>query len=201
MTRCRTKQQFLFVWCYNQTTVARGADGGIMLGMRILHVANFSWFAGKRKRAGALGRYYAMDRKITNGLIRNGHSVWDFSYRDIARHILRVQIGKRRGVRAMNDYLLALATKIVPDVILLGHCELVTPYTLQRFREQLPHCAIGQWWVDPFTSSDRLKLLQAKQPYLDAFFATSSPDYFTPLLRAESTPPPLLSSEHCGCQC
>ena len=54
--------------------------------MRVLHVANFSWFSSTRKRADNVARYYATDRKISNGLIRNGCCVLEFSYRDTARH-------------------------------------------------------------------------------------------------------------------
>lgn len=47
--------------------------------MRILHVVNFN-----------LGKYgadlYAPDRKISAGLTRNGHFVYDFSYRDVCRN-------------------------------------------------------------------------------------------------------------------
>ena len=47
--------------------------------MRILHVANFS-----THKYGA--DLYAIDRKISAGLIRNGHYVYDFSYRDVCRN-------------------------------------------------------------------------------------------------------------------
>lgn len=157
--------------------------------MKILHVANFSWFFAKHKRADHAGRFYATDRKITNGLIRNGHCVWDFSYRDIARHLPRVRLGKQWGAAAMNEYLLELAAAMRPDIVLLGHSEVVSPQTLRAIRQQHPHCKIGQWWMDSFANRPKdISHLRAKHEFIDAFFATSAPSYYAPLLPSDSPP-------------
>ena len=155
--------------------------------MRILHAANFSWFSSKRKRVDNLARYYAMDRKITNGLIRNGHCVWDFSYRDAARYLSPMQLGKHLGAKKMNGYFLQIAKQFKPDVILLGHCEIISSETLATLRNLLPDCKIAQWWVDPFAPHS-LAHLRGKQPYLDAFFATSAPIYYRELINTPNTP-------------
>lgn len=46
--------------------------------MKILHIANFGF-----NKQGA--HFYCTDRKISAGLIENGHFVYDFSFRDMAR--------------------------------------------------------------------------------------------------------------------
>lgn len=156
--------------------------------MRILHIANFSWFSAANKRTDNLARYYATDHKITNGLIRNGHSVWNFSYRDSARYLSPLIRSKKPGAKAMNESLIQAAEYFQPHLILLGHCELITADTLAALRDMLPSCKIAQWWVDWF--SDRhLPQLRAKQPHLDAFFASTAPSYYAPLIAGKKSPP------------
>ena len=153
--------------------------------MRVLHAANFSWFSTKKKRADNLARYYSTDRKISNGFVRNGCCVWDFSYRDAARHLSPVLQSKKFGATKMNAALVAQARAFAPDLILLGHCELITPQTLAELRRILPDAKIAQWWVDWFAPHS-LPHLRAKQKYLDAFFATTAPEYYAPLLESKT---------------
>ena len=67
------------------------------------------------------------------------------------------------------------------------HCELITADTLAALRNILPSCKIAQWWVDPFDSHSLPHLL-AKQPELDAFFATTAPAYYEPLMGGDNSP-------------
>ncbi len=154
--------------------------------MKILHVANFSWFNAKHKRADNMARYYAPDRKISNGLIRNGYNVWDFSYRDTARYLSPLGMGKKLGAQKMNQYLINQARYYKPDLLLLGHCELLTPTTLATLRDMLPNCKIAQWWVDWFTDNS-IRHLNKKLPYLDAFYATTAPSYYQNLIAPSSS--------------
>ena len=141
--------------------------------MRILHVANFSWFVRRGKRADDLGRHYSTDRKLSAGLTREGHCVWDFSYRDIAR---RGILGKIAGIGRMNAELLQLARAFRPELVLLGHAELVSGETLSAIRDALPRARIAQRWVDPFWPRD-LPHLREKSDMLDAFVSTSGSDF------------------------
>ena len=155
--------------------------------MRILHIANFSWFPPLRKRIANWMRYYASDHKISNGLIRNGHSVWNFSYRESARYLSPLVRSKKMGSKAMNAAVIHATRLFQPHLILLGHCELITADTLAALRNILPSCKIAQWWVDPFDSHSLPHLL-AKQPELDAFFATTAPAYYEPLMGGDNSP-------------
>lgn len=153
--------------------------------MRILHAANFSWFSADKKCADNLARYYSIDRKISNGFVRNGCVVWDFSYRDAARYLSPLFRSKNLGAKKMNAALVAQARAFAPDLILLGHCELITPQTLAALRRIFLDAKIAQWWVDSFAPHS-LPHLRAKQKYLDAFFATTAPEYYAPLLESKT---------------
>ena len=140
--------------------------------MKILHCANFSLFPRARKSVDDRARIYAIDRKLSAGLIRGGHSVFDFSYRDAARFY--GVFGKRGGAKKMNRALIETAAKLHPDLLLLGHCELVFAETLAEIRKCIPQIKIAQWWVDPFWNH-QIGHLQEKRPQLDAFFSTTHP--------------------------
>lgn len=133
--------------------------------MKILHVANFSPF--KYGRA-----FYSIDRKLSWGCTRLGHFVYEFSYRDIARYESPFG-GKFGGVKRMNQRLLDTIDQLQPDVLLLGHTELLTGECLAAVRRHHPSLAIGMWYVDLITDAKR-KTIADKMPYLDAFFVTSA---------------------------
>jgi glycosyltransferase involved in cell wall biosynthesis len=135
--------------------------------LRILHCANFS-----ESKYGQV--FYSIDRKISNGLIRNGHFVYDFSYREIAKNLAFFK-RKKLGAKKMNEKLIQTVQNIQPNLLLLGHSELVYSDTLRFIRENYPTIKIAMWWVDPF---DKIDHIDERLPYLDAFFATTSPEYY-----------------------
>ena len=136
--------------------------------LRILHCANFS-----EKKFGA--SFYATDRKISNGLIRNGHMVHDFSYRDVARNESLLGV-KWLGIEKMNRRLIDTVQAIEPNLLLLGHSELVRNQTIIDLRCKLPNMKIAMWWVDPLDGFlvnrnffiERINLV-------DDFFLTTEP--------------------------
>jgi hypothetical protein len=135
--------------------------------MKILHVANFS-----ESKFGQV--FYSIDRKITNGLIRNGHFVYDFSYREVARNESFFK-RKKAGSIKMNERLLITLENLMPDLLLLGHSELLEVNTLKKIKELYPKIKIAMWWVDPF---DNISHINDRLPYLNAFFATTSPKFY-----------------------
>lgn len=138
-----------------------------MKNLKVVHCANFS-----ESKFGQV--FYSIDRKITNGLIRNGHFVHDFSYREIAKNLTFLK-RKKLGAKKMNEKLLETISNIEPDLLLLGHSELVYTSTLKKIKESFPYIKIAMWWVDPF---DRIAHINDRLPYLDTFFATTSPEYY-----------------------
>ena len=140
-----------------------------MKSLKIVHCANFS--------ESKFGRvFYSIDRKITNGLIRNGHFVYDFSYREIAKNLSFLK-RKKIGARKMNEKLIETIKNIEPDLLLLGHSELVTASTLQKIKDLFPSIKIAMWWVDIF-EKERVSHINDRLLYIDDFFATTSPKYY-----------------------
>lgn len=146
--------------------------------LRVVHCANFS-----DKKFGAA--FYATDRKISNGLIRNGHMVHDFSYRDVARHQAPLRI-KQLGIDKMNNRLIDTVQATEPDLLLLGHSELVSNQTLNEIRRVQPKIKIAMWWVDPLDGFlvnrdffiERIDLV-------DDFFLTTEPQALKAFLPLE----------------
>ncbi|MGD2119979.1 MAG: glycosyltransferase [Chromatiales bacterium] len=132
--------------------------------LRIVHCANFS-----ETKNGAV--YYATDRKISNGLIRNGHFVYDFSYRDVARNASLLR-SKKFGSKAMNQALHETVGNVQPDLLLLGHSELVDDEALRLLKQQYPHMRLAMWWVDWIYN---LRHIEPRLQLLDSFFITTAP--------------------------
>jgi len=138
--------------------------------LQILHCAMFSI-----NKYGA--NYYSGHTRISNGFIRNGHFVYNFSYRDVAREESLLGI-KKLGWRKMNKRLVETAERIAADVVLLGHAELVETETLVEIKKRLPNCKIAMWWVDWWHNlAEYDRVMRPRMPLLDALFMTTDPDY------------------------
>jgi hypothetical protein len=139
--------------------------------LRIVHVAIFN-----THKYGT--DFYATDRKISHGLIRNGHFVYDFSYRDICRSesIFKTT---RLGTGRVNQKLLQVCKTIRPDLLLLGHSELIQLETLKKIKEILPGLKIALWFVDSLFLSKTHKTahLFDRLEGIDVFFATTGGEY------------------------
>jgi len=133
-----------------------------MNSLKIIHCANFS-----QTKNGSV--YYSIDNKITNGLIRNGHFVHNFSYRDISRSITFFK-SKKIGAKKMNLSLIETVKNIEPDILMLGHSEIIFDETLQTIKKLFPKIKILMWWVDPLIN---IQHITPRLKFLDAFFATT----------------------------
>jgi len=68
---------------------------------------------------------HAVAVKLSNGFVRNGHLVLNFSDRDVAR--AKSLLGSRKlGVRPTNAALLHFCRFHKPDVLLLGHADVIS---------------------------------------------------------------------------
>lgn len=146
--------------------------------MRILHVANFS-----THKYGA--DLYATDRKISAGLIRNGHFVYDFSYRDVCRNESFFRTTKL-GTAKVNEKLLQACDTIVPHVLLLGHSELIDGFTLHKIKKKYPSIRIGLWYVDALFHKEKTTHLFERLESIDVIFATTGGAYLEEF-RTDST--------------
>ena len=137
--------------------------------MRILHVANFN-----THKYGA--DLYAIDRKISAGLIRNGHYVYDFSYRDVCRNESLFRTTKL-GTAKVNNKLLKACDTLCPQLLLLGHSELIEAATLAEIKHRHPAIKIGLWYVDPLFHRENTTHLFDRLASIDVLFATTGGEY------------------------
>ena len=91
--------------------------------------------------------FYGLERKISHGLIQNGHFVYDFSYRDIERNLRFLGI-KDSGLKKMNKKLIDICININADILFLAKAEKIDKETIQIIKKKLPNIKIMQWYVD-----------------------------------------------------
>lgn len=141
--------------------------------MKILHIANFGF-----NKQGA--HFYCTDRKISAGLIENGHFVYDFSFRDMAR-MGTIFKTKKLGANWANKEILKIVENIEPDLVLVGHSDLMSPLVLKEIKQRYPKTKIAFWYVDPLYLQQKLGFVHAFSPYLDAIFCTTGGEYLQQL--------------------
>ena len=143
--------------------------------MKILHAANFS-----HKNSGL--SYCNTDRKLSAGFTRNGHFVYDFSCRDVARTgtVFRT---KRLGAGFMNAELLRICRNIEPDRLVIGHGEMIHEDTLAQLRREFPGLKILLWYVDALYDQRKTAFFDRFAPYLDAIFVTTGGEMLRQLTR------------------
>ena len=97
--------------------------------------------------------FYGLERKISHGLIQNGHFVYDFSYRDVERNS-RILGLKDSGLKKMNKKLIDICKNIDADILFLAKAEKIEKATLIKIKELLPNIKIAQWYVDHLIEKD-----------------------------------------------
>ncbi len=143
--------------------------------MKILHVANFG-----RKASGAF--HHSVEHKISNGLIRNGHHVISVSDRDLAR--AGSLFGHRKfGVGAANKEFAKLCLNMEPDLLLLGHADVIQPETIAALRQTLGAMRVLQWNVDAMFGRGNAERIAAKLAVVDATLVSSAGEALLPLAR------------------
>jgi len=140
--------------------------------IRILHVTNFN-----ERHNGRL--FFNTGRRINNGFIRLGNSVLEFSDRDIQKNYK--SYSDISGGRSLNEKLRKTCYNYKPDLIVLGHADLVSPNMLGELKDEYPYLKIAQWFLDPLNKNgpDYLKnkkRILDKSKFIDSNFITTSPD-------------------------
>ncbi len=134
--------------------------------MRILHVGN-----GNQVHRGE--RYYDQTRKITNGLIRNGHDVFFISDRDVSRHAN--PFGSRKlGVGSTNRYFLDVCRHYMPEMVVLGHADIISNESIRKAQQLLPRTRWAQWNVDAVFNPHTVNQINHKAPLMHANFITTA---------------------------
>ena len=136
--------------------------------LKILHVTNFN-----ERHNGRL--FYNTGKRINNGLIRLNHSVLEFSDRDIVSYYRT--INDLKGSKKLNNKLIDVISNYVPDIIILGHADLIHIDTLEFIKKNYPQIKIVQWFLDRMDSQwiiNKKRFLD-KMNIMDASFCTTDP--------------------------
>jgi len=138
------------------------------LRLKIIHITNFN-----ERHNGRL--FYNTGKRINNGLVRLGHSVLEFSDRDILSN--HRKFNDLNGSKFLNKKLLTVIGNYAPDLIILGHADLINIKTLRTIKEYYPQIKISQWFLDRMDSNwifNRKRFLN-KIDVMDASFCTTEP--------------------------
>ena len=140
------------------------------LKLKIIHITNFN-----ERHNGRL--FYNTGKRINNGLIRLEHSVLEFSDRDILSN--HRKLGDLNGAKYLNAKLLKVIGNYVPDLIILGHADLIDIKTLKTIKKFFPQIKIAQWFLDRMDSKwviNKKRFLN-KIDVMDASFCTTDPKF------------------------
>jgi hypothetical protein len=142
--------------------------------MKIVHASNFS------VRWNGEG-YYTIPYKLSSGLTRLGHFVFNYCDQDVARaNPLR---WRKLGQGRANQKLAAICEQVHPDLLLLGHCTLISADTIRTLRGKYPAMRIAHWNCDGLFVPSNLARLQALAPIVDASFVTTAGDDVASVVR------------------
>lgn len=132
--------------------------------MRILHISNF----GDRHN----GRlFWNHCFKISNGFIRNGHNVINFSDRDVSRSSILNKFNNNKNVQ---DTLLDVSKNYNPDLIVLGHADRIQNKTLEIIKQNNKNIKIIEWNVDNYALDGTENKLDSRSSLIDGFFITTA---------------------------
>lgn len=141
--------------------------------LRILHVGSFGFLA----RGSSL---HGVGPKLSNGFARNGHYVFNFDARQIARGA--TWFGSRKlGARRANRLLLQFADHFAPEVLVLGHADVIAADTIAELRRRRPALMVLQWNVDPVFNAKNVGRIRNKMAVVDATFVSTAGRHLEPL--------------------
>ena len=144
----------------------------LLKSLRILHVTNFN-----ERHDGRL--FFNTGRRLNNGFIRLGHSVLEFSDRDIVKHYKSIK--DYTGSKTLNQKLINTVYNYKPDLLIFGHADLIKGDTLSYLKDNYKNLKIAQWFLDPLVKAgpdyikNKSRILD-KIEFTDANFVTTSPD-------------------------
>lgn len=132
--------------------------------MRIIHCAPFATYT----KIGL--SLYTIPIKLSMGFIQNNHFVHNFDYRDTARY-LSIFRNKKYGQKKMNEFFKEVVDSLRPDLVILGHAEMIYVDTLEYIKKQ--GVKIAYWFNDVPLADEFYEFA----PYLDLAFATAGGEF------------------------
>lgn len=134
--------------------------------MRILNIGNFHY-------ARQAQIYYVMCRKLSNGLVANGHHVYNFDDRLMARMTNFIRT-RSVGARRVNKSFIQCCETFQPDLIFLNFADLIDIETLDHIKTLLPQVRIANVFLDPLDSRRNRKRVEEYGTVADASFVTTA---------------------------
>ena len=139
--------------------------------LKIMHITNFN-----ERFNGRL--HYNTGRRLNNGFIRLGHNVLSLSDRDILHN--NKSLKDLKGFKSLQEKVLETYQNFKPDLIVLGHADRVSPYTLEKLKELDRNLHITQWFLDPLSKYgpdhvNNTKRILDKKNFLNTTFLTTDP--------------------------
>ncbi|WP_444889226.1 glycosyltransferase family protein [Microbulbifer sp. DLAB2-AA] len=111
-------------------------------------------------------------QKLTFGLIKNDHYTQVFSDRDVAA--FEAPFGIRDlGVSKANRRLLETVEAFEPDLIIAGHCDMISNDTLKAIKQQQPNCLIAHCNNDPLFVPSNVERIKHRAEVADAIFVST----------------------------
>ena len=133
--------------------------------MRILHIAH-----QQLRKYGATRVSWA--RKLELGLVKAGYDVHAFSDRDVAAFEAPLGLRPVGRLRA-NRRLLEMAEAVEPDLVIAGHCDIVTNDTLAELRRRRPGTVIVHCNNDPLFVPENRARIARRAEVVDAVFVST----------------------------
>ena len=121
------------------------------------------------------GRYYNPEAKLTNGFIRNGHAVYFFSPKDVAR-ASTIFRSSRIGQKHSNEAFLKTVRVFQPDMIVFVHSVHISDESFQEAKRLKPGVRIAQICVDPLFRKKNSDVLARRVGVANATFVTTAGD-------------------------
>ena len=164
--------------------------------LRILHIANFNQF----KYA---AWYMNLDAKLSLGFSQLGHAVYNFSQRDIARAENPFK-SKNFGRKAMIKALVETVDNFSPELVVLGHSEMLDFETLRNLRARLPDTPFVMWYCDPlfreYEDVIDVSLLAQRAELVDVLFTTSGAEVLNEIVKGRCVAAHIPNWVHAGCE-
>lgn len=115
------------------------------------------------------------EHKLYNGLVRNHHNTLHFSDRDVASFLAPFgwrDLGKGKA----NRQLLEVVDNYQPEMILLGHCDIIYNETIDELRKLVPGVRIAYRNVDPLFVPHNVEAINRRKSSVDTIFVTTAGD-------------------------
>jgi hypothetical protein len=118
---------------------------------------------------------YGIMHKLVHGLIRGGHQVMLFDDRRVARAATWFN-SRKFGIPAANKRLVEACYEYQPELLILGHCEMIANRTLETIRGMLPNIRMVYRNDDPLMHPQNVKDMQNRTESVDWIFSTTAGD-------------------------